>query len=130
MCWTFLQFTKEPNKNFTWKSAVSKVFNNCRQVFRFVKRCHQGCILTIQVLQVRVLRLKTLSKLYPILPPSTLVQNHLQHSNTVIGAGIGIGFISVLVETNTDRKSTRLNSSHVSISYAVFCLQKKKYEYP
>src|SRR5436309_12655380 len=25
-----------------------------------------------------------------------------------------------------DRKSTRLNSSHVKISYAVFCLQKKK----
>src|SRR5699024_11818517 len=27
-----------------------------------------------------------------------------------------------------DRKSTRLNSSHVSISYAVFCLKKKKYD--
>src|SRR5207249_5829286 len=27
----------------------------------------------------------------------------------------------------TDRKSTRLNSSHVSISYAVFCLKKKIY---
>src|SRR5699024_12391850 len=27
-----------------------------------------------------------------------------------------------------DRKSTRLNSSHVSISYAVFCLKKKKYQ--
>src|SRR5690554_7751819 len=26
-----------------------------------------------------------------------------------------------------DRKSTRLNSSHVRISYAVFCLKKKKY---
>src|SRR2546426_6039945 len=26
-----------------------------------------------------------------------------------------------------DRKSTRLNSSHLVISYAVFCLQKKKY---
>src|SRR5689334_24624245 len=26
-----------------------------------------------------------------------------------------------------DRKSTRLNSSHSSISYAVFCLKKKKY---
>src|SRR5699024_12228699 len=26
----------------------------------------------------------------------------------------------------SDRKSTRLNSSHVSISYAVFCLQKQK----
>src|SRR5690349_22810693 len=27
---------------------------------------------------------------------------------------------------STDRKSTRLNSSHVEISYAVFCLKKKK----
>src|SRR5439155_15364766 len=27
---------------------------------------------------------------------------------------------------NQDRKSTRLNSSHVAISYAVFCLKKKK----
>src|SRR5437773_9372325 len=27
---------------------------------------------------------------------------------------------------NTDRKSTRLNSSHITISYAVFCLKKKK----
>src|SRR3989442_6265547 len=37
--------------------------------------------------------------------------------------------LSVLVETlnqNRDRKSTRLNSSHVRISYAVFCLKKKK----
>src|SRR5699024_12430382 len=30
--------------------------------------------------------------------------------------------------TTLDRKSTRLNSSHVSISYAVFCLKKKKKE--
>src|SRR5690625_7545770 len=28
--------------------------------------------------------------------------------------------------SNEDRKSTRLNSSHVAISYAVFCLKKKK----
>src|SRR2546422_2001163 len=31
-----------------------------------------------------------------------------------------------LIEINTDRKSTRLNSSHGYISYAVFCLKKKK----
>src|SRR5437868_11802753 len=30
------------------------------------------------------------------------------------------------IEQREDRKSTRLNSSHVSISYAVFCLKKKK----
>src|SRR5437773_4805018 len=28
--------------------------------------------------------------------------------------------------SSTDRKSTRLNSSHITISYAVFCLKKKK----
>src|SRR5439155_8468329 len=36
----------------------------------------------------------------------------------------GDGFL-VAVEEG-DRKSTRLNSSHVAISYAVFCLKKKK----
>src|SRR5437899_8194876 len=30
------------------------------------------------------------------------------------------------LRTNSDRKSTRLNSSHLGISYAVFCLKKKK----
>src|SRR5699024_12755454 len=33
---------------------------------------------------------------------------------------------AVIVHAALDRKSTRLNSSHVSISYAVFCLKKKK----
>src|SRR5437660_8688705 len=32
----------------------------------------------------------------------------------------------VPVHIHLDRKSTRLNSSHVAISYAVFCLKKKK----
>src|SRR3712207_6926585 len=32
-----------------------------------------------------------------------------------------------LRELAVDRKSTRLNSSHANISYAVFCLKKKKY---
>src|SRR3712207_7156185 len=33
--------------------------------------------------------------------------------------------LGVLEEHRTDRKSTRLNSSHANISYAVFCLKKK-----
>src|SRR5437667_6177601 len=38
------------------------------------------------------------------------------------------GEIDLYVEYtgNADRKSTRLNSSHITISYAVFCLKKKK----
>src|SRR3989442_7197602 len=34
----------------------------------------------------------------------------------------------IVPNTRIDRKSTRLNSSHVRISYAVFCLKKKKHE--
>ena len=34
--------------------------------------------------------------------------------------------IEFILNNETDRKSTRLNSSHVAISYAVFCLKKKK----
>src|SRR2546426_8678000 len=36
------------------------------------------------------------------------------------------GSAAVLATLGVDRKSTRLNSSHLVISYAVFCLKKKK----
>src|SRR2546422_4956006 len=39
--------------------------------------------------------------------------------------GIGLGVLH-LIAPSPDRKSTRLNSSHGYISYAVFCLKKKK----
>src|SRR3712207_8671280 len=35
--------------------------------------------------------------------------------------------IYCLIDIYKDRKSTRLNSSHANISYAVFCLKKKKH---
>src|SRR5215468_72305 len=34
--------------------------------------------------------------------------------------------IRAIADAGADRKSTRLNSSHITISYAVFCLKKKK----
>src|SRR2546426_8477580 len=34
--------------------------------------------------------------------------------------------LTLMLELTGDRKSTRLNSSHLVISYAVFCLKKKK----
>src|SRR3989442_4952705 len=39
------------------------------------------------------------------------------------------GSVGRNADMRTDRKSTRLNSSHVRISYAVFCLKKKKQKY-
>src|SRR3712207_9036399 len=44
---------------------------------------------------------------------------------SVGGALVGAGAIG-LIWWRRDRKSTRLNSSHANISYAVFCLKKKK----
>src|SRR5947209_13944085 len=35
-------------------------------------------------------------------------------------------FVELVYRLERDRKSTRLNSSHANISYAVFCLKKKK----
>src|SRR3712207_7241915 len=37
-----------------------------------------------------------------------------------------VGLVWVDAQGHEDRKSTRLNSSHANISYAVFCLKKKK----
>src|SRR3712207_3853735 len=37
-----------------------------------------------------------------------------------------MGMIGSVTVSDADRKSTRLNSSHANISYAVFCLKKKK----
>src|SRR5690606_39931444 len=40
-----------------------------------------------------------------------------------------VGDMNYFFYKKKDRKSTRLNSSHVKISYAVFCLKKKKTEH-
>src|SRR5258708_10994732 len=42
------------------------------------------------------------------------------------GSGVGFRLIILPGVAALDRKSTRLNSSHQIISYAVFCLKKKK----
>src|SRR5438045_4913732 len=47
---------------------------------------------------------------------------HLRHRAELGGADRG----EILGVREQDRKSTRLNSSHLGISYAVFCLKKKK----
>src|SRR5258708_4024467 len=52
----------------------------------------------------------------------------LRHSAATIllAAKIDLKVVSELLGHSSDRKSTRLNSSHQIISYAVFCLKKKK----
>src|SRR6266481_7419523 len=61
-----------------------------------------------------------------------LVIRHGQHGEGTRGQEMLMGhalmgqFVVHAADDARDRKSTRLNSSHSSISYAVFCLKKKK----
>src|SRR2546430_13168637 len=50
----------------------------------------------------------------------------LEHVRRRIAADLVLGDLARLEQLRRDRKSTRLNSSHSQISYAVFCLKKKK----
>src|SRR5438309_5420738 len=80
----------------------------------------------IQVRQALILRLR-------VLVPAIFVPTVLLGVAITVLDGVEPGFVFrcagllvVLTSFLLDRKSTRLNSSHSSISYAVFCLKKKK----
>src|SRR5690606_41288605 len=76
--------------------------------------------------------------LHDALPISGLRQYRGKDALPKVLGGLGIAIIStskgIMTDSKArlqgvggeDRKSTRLNSSHVKISYAVFCLKKKK----
>src|SRR3712207_8321448 len=51
----------------------------------------------------------------------------LQHIRFVDQGDLLASVPNRIVEGELDRKSTRLNSSHANISYAVFCLKKKNH---
>src|SRR2546428_3756724 len=55
----------------------------------------------------------------PAMRPSKVVNSFLPVSGSAYGASVPL---------TRDRKSTRLNSSHDQISYAVFCLKKKTHQ--
>src|SRR3712207_7794621 len=83
-----------------------------------------------------------------LFPYTTLFRSHLDHNDGGVDPGAFLGAADQkdgsehhddhggdvdhaaiarrLRERIRDRKSTRLNSSHANISYAVFCLKKKK----
>src|SRR3712207_7118931 len=52
----------------------------------------------------------------------------VQMMNFPVGAGTSGHLVGGALTAVQDRKSTRLNSSHANISYAVFCLKKKMSE--
>src|SRR5690625_6041900 len=74
--------------------------------------------------------------LHDALPIWEALRPRSRGAQHVVGVGVGTGLQrqaaaadaagEAVAQRREDRKSTRLNSSHVAISYAVFCLKKKK----
>src|SRR2546427_4953270 len=60
-----------------------------------------------------------------LFPYTTLFRSSTNVAEAFL-AGSGRDLKSLSLPARKDRKSTRLNSSHSQISYAVFCLKKKK----
>src|SRR5256885_15891890 len=99
-----------------------------------VKYCFNLCLFFFFFLMIRRPPRSTL------FPYTTLFRSHLdvandrrQHVVEIVGDaacespdGFDVLGVAKLRLDGEDRKSTRLNSSHLVISYAVFCLKKKK----
>src|SRR3712207_8982951 len=70
-----------------------------------------------------------------LFPYTTLFRSVNVDDSDIVFVGYGVkadeygwdDYKGLDVTGKTDRKSTRLNSSHANISYAVFCLKKKKH---
>src|SRR5258705_2587591 len=73
-----------------------------------------------------------------LFPYTTLFRSHLASASEAEDWGESLGYPVLIkavsggggrgMRVEQDRKSTRLNSSHLGISYAVFCLKKKKHD--
>src|SRR3712207_7094565 len=56
---------------------------------------------------------------------SVVIRDDVLIGATLLGDTRKVAFLTQAFDRGADRKSTRLNSSHANISYAVFCLKKK-----
>src|SRR5690348_18342095 len=94
--------------------------------------CH--CVLFCCILELFVLLICFFFFFMIRRPPRSTLFPYTTLFRSLAGDGDGVGGEDRLVggvrdgrrRGRQDRKSTRLNSSHPSISYAVFCLKKKK----
>src|SRR5277367_6915099 len=66
------------------------------------------------------------TEIYTLSLHDALPISYFDFSTSGVKVTRGSGGARVRLQLSRDRKSTRLNSSHITISYAVFCLKKKK----
>src|SRR5699024_11641546 len=93
----------------------------------FAKWLHKGNFSTIPEIFTRIFGnsrvLLALIAVAVILVPFGWLATQFVAFASLFGQVTGIAMTPLIIVMALDRKSTRLNSSHVSISYAVFCLK-------
>ena len=118
--------------------AIHAVFNtpHDKLIWDVGHQCYPHKILTGRRDRIRTLRQKDGLSGFTKRSESPYDPFGAAHSSTSISAALGFSVArdlggacdTGLGDAIADRKSTRLNSSHTVISYAVFCLKKKKRE--
>src|SRR2546421_8673315 len=81
---------------------------------------------TVSALSSCAVRMLTFTLMLGSSLPSRLSTSHVISPTVRVPRTMTV--VGIRVSVPSDRKSTRLNSSHDQISYAVFCLKKKKKE--
>src|SRR3989442_12337317 len=116
----------------TWKRPSGRALTEARYSIVRVQLQRAGLITFLLVLSMFLgLSLFTTQMTHASSPPR---HTPAKDTNPILPkklrsqSGVPANTVSIYESTTTatDRKSTRLNSSHVRISYAVFCLKKKK----
>src|SRR5699024_1071479 len=127
----------EPYFNNMWNFLYEGVNATNRLIFQFNKAVDAGTA-DPELAASFIAELKVLRALYyywlldnfgnvPIVKSFADAPEHPSQPSQNFAEGRQAVFDFVESSILADRKSTRLNSSHVSISYAVFCLKKKTY---
>src|SRR5437899_8297709 len=94
-----------------------------------IVRCYHIAFISTRIFFFLMIRRPPRSTLFPY---TTLFRSTLAvHPGKYVSDRTSSAPLATVTSTAThsDRKSTRLNSSHLGISYAVFCLKKKNNDY-
>src|SRR5437773_8934649 len=117
----------------TVASPIGLHYQHCRAALEAGKHVHANKTMTTTVSAANeLIALAEARDLCIVASPGEIIRPQVTRTRELIGGG-AIGQLSWALcggafgaYHEEDRKSTRLNSSHITISYAVFCLKKKK----
>src|SRR5207249_5856371 len=107
--------------------AISEAYIFLTLLLRFLRTMSRRGFVLLTLMSIAMLLTHPWTGMVVLTVASVFVLSVWRDSRQIILAKALFVLLSIttVIYVTKDRKSTRLNSSHVSISYAVFCLKKK-----